>query len=273
MATGWTEVGEHVYLRRHESWDLNVGLIVGHEQCLVVDTRVSPVEGRELAQAVRTVTALPWVVANTHAHLDHVLGNSAFRPAAIWGHTRCAASLTADGATQLANLRASADEADRDALAGAEILVPDRVFDSQTTLDLGGRTVVLRYLGRGHTDGDIVVAVPHADVTFAGDLIRESGAPWFEDAFPLDWPATLSRLEQTATGSVVPGHGKVVDLAFVADQRSLLASVAQSIQAAHAAGRPIDDVVPDLPFAERTARYALTRAYRQLAETAGRPAR
>ncbi len=261
-----------MYLRRHESWDLNVGLIVGRERCLVVDTRVSPVEGRELAQAVRTVTALPWVVANTHAHLDHVLGNSAFRPAAIWGHTRCAASLTADGATHLTNLRANADEAGRDALAGAEIVVPDRLLDSQATLDLGDRTVVLRHLGRGHTDGDIVVQVPDANVTFAGDLVRESGAPWFEDAFPLDWPVTLSRLEQTATGSVVPGHGKVVDAAFVADQRNLLASVAQAIQAAFAAGRPVDDVVPDLPFAELTARHAALRAYRQLAETAGRPA-
>lgn len=49
MGSDWAEVGERVYVRRHDSWDLNVGLIVGDDGCLVVDTRASRREGRELA--------------------------------------------------------------------------------------------------------------------------------------------------------------------------------------------------------------------------------
>jgi glyoxylase-like metal-dependent hydrolase (beta-lactamase superfamily II) len=119
---------------------------------LVVDTRVSPREGHELARAVRAVTTLPWTIANTHAHLDHVLGNSAFDNARIWGHIRGAEFLREHGRDRLREL----DEAD---LADAEIVVPNKTFENMASIDLGRRVVVLRHLGRGHTAGDIVVEV------------------------------------------------------------------------------------------------------------------
>jgi hypothetical protein len=69
--------------------------------------------------------------------------------------------------------------------------------------------------------------VSDAEVTFAGDLVEEGAPPAFEDAYPLDWPATLDTLLAAARpGPVVPGHGAVVDWAFVRDQRELLARVA-----------------------------------------------
>src|SRR5215207_6301069 len=86
----WAEVGDRVYVRRHDSMDLNVTLLVGYGACLVVDTRASERQGVELAAAVRSVTPHPWVVVNTHFHFDHTFGNAAFRPATIWGHRRTA---------------------------------------------------------------------------------------------------------------------------------------------------------------------------------------
>ncbi|HEY7049270.1 MAG TPA: MBL fold metallo-hydrolase [Jatrophihabitantaceae bacterium] len=265
----WTEVADHVFTRRHESWDLNVGLVVGAVGCLVIDTRVSPHQGRELAEAVRTVTALPWTVANTHAHLDHVLGNSAFAGAAVWGHVRCAEFLRQHGDDRLRELN-DLEGAD---LADAAIVVPDRTFEHTATIDLGGRAVTLRHLGRGHTAGDIVAEVPDAEVVFTGDLIREGGPLWFEDAYPLDWPATLQALERVAHGAVVPGHGVVVDRDFVAGQRELLTDVAATARAAYEAGRPIHDAEHILPLKPRIARDALTRAYYQLAKPAEAPPR
>lgn len=257
MGSDWAEVGERVYVRRHDSWDLNVGLIVGDDGCLVVDTRASRREGRELARAVRAVTALPWTVANTHAHLDHVLGNSAFDHARIWGHVRCADFMREHGHDRLR-------EFDAAGVADTEIVVPANTFDDVASMDLGHRVVVLRHLGRGHTAGDIVVEVPDAAVVFAGDLIRKGGPLWFEDAYPLDWPSTLHALEAGAAGAVVPGHGTVVDREFVAGQRAMLTDQAAAARQAYAAGRPIDDAVNVLPLKPRIARHALARAYRQL---------
>ena len=99
----------------------------------------------------------------------------------------------------------------------------------RATLDLGDRRVDLRFLGRGHTDHDVVALVPDASVLFAGDLVEEGAPPSFGDAFPLDWPATLGQLLDLAgEGPVVPGHGEVVDRDFVAGQLGDVAFLAEA---------------------------------------------
>src|SRR6185312_1416862 len=193
-----------------------------------------------LVEAVRAVTPHPWTVVNTHAHYDHCFGNAAFRPAPIWASSGCAADLRASGERQRADLvaalRATGDP-DADLVADVPIDVPDRLVDDAAILDVGGREVVLRFLGRGHTDHDLVVEVEAAGdgtVLFAGDLVEEGAPPAFEDAFPAEWPATLGRLHALARGPVVPGHGAVVDAGFVGAQREELRAVLTALRA----GRP-----------------------------------
>jgi glyoxylase-like metal-dependent hydrolase (beta-lactamase superfamily II) len=234
----WTEIGERVFVRRNASYDLNVGLVVGGERCLVVDTRASLREGTALANAVRAMTALPWVVVNTHAHFDHFLGNAAFPRAPIWSSRRCAEVIAETGATQRDTAAGGPDD-----IRTTPIVAPMHTFVSARTLDLGGRTARLSFAGRGHTDNDIVAVVPDAAVTFMGDLVEEGAPPAFEDAYPLDWPTTLDTLIAGALdGPVVPGHGAVVDWHFVREQRDLLARVARAGRtgAWHEVGLPDD---------------------------------
>jgi glyoxylase-like metal-dependent hydrolase (beta-lactamase superfamily II) len=228
VTAGWQEVGDRVFVRRHRELDLNCGLVVGDGRCLVVDTRSHLAEGRALAEAVRAVTPHPWTVVNTHAHHDHCFGNAAFRPADIWAHRRCAADLASTGELQradvVAGLLAERDPA-AELVAIAPIDPPDHLVDDAAVLDVGGRAVTLRHLGRGHTDADLVVAVD--DVLFAGDLVEEGAPPAMEDAYPLEWPATMTALLGLVRGPVVPGHGAVVDDAFVTAQRDELARLAR----------------------------------------------
>ena len=250
MTAGWVEVGDRVLVRRHRELDLNCGLVVGDGACLVVDTRSHLGEGRALAEAVRVVTPHPWTVVNTHAHHDHCFGNAAFPGADIWAHRRCADDLAATGdlqrASVVAGLLADGDPA-AELVATAPLHLPDHLVEDATTLDVGGRPVSLRHLGRGHTAADLVVAVD--DVLFAGDLVEQGAPPAMEDAFPLEWPATVTALLELVRGPVVPGHGAVVDAAFVAAQRDELARLARWLTAPDA--RP--------PFDERTRAVARER--------------
>ncbi len=228
QAAGWREVGDGVYVRRHAALDLNCGLVVGDGACLVVDTRSHLGEGRALAEAVRSVTPHPWTVVNTHAHHDHCFGNASFRPAPIWGSRACADELAATGELQraavVASLLADGDPA-AELVATAPIDPPDQLVDDVAVLDVGGRAVTLRHLGRGHTGGDLVVAVD--DVLFAGDLVEEGAPPAMDDAYPLEWAGTLTALLAHVRGPVVPGHGAVVDAGYVAAQRDELACLAR----------------------------------------------
>ncbi|WP_369137260.1 MBL fold metallo-hydrolase [Modestobacter versicolor] len=254
MTAGWQEVGDRVFVRRHRELDLNCGLVVGDGACLVVDTRSHLGEGRALAEAVRSVTPHPWSVVNTHAHYDHCFGNAAFRPADVWAHRGCAAELAATADQQRADVVAAllaegdpAAELVAELVATTPLDLPDRLVDDAITLDVGGRPVALRHLGRGHTGADLVVAVD--DVLFAGDLVEEGSPPAMEDAFPLEWAGTLTELLALARGPVVPGHGAVVDAAFVAAQRDELVGLA----------RWLTDPAADPPFDGRTRAIARTR--------------
>jgi glyoxylase-like metal-dependent hydrolase (beta-lactamase superfamily II) len=264
----WSEVGDRVFVRRHQSMDLNVTLLVGEGACLVVDTRATRRQGRELADAVRTVTPHPWAVVNTHFHFDHSFGNAAFRPATVWGQRRCADTLAERGELMRGVMAdryrdAGQEELARD-IAASPIDPPDELVDDIATLTVGGRPVHLRYLGRGHTDNDLVVLLPDADLLLAGDLVEEGAPPQFGDGYPLDWPGTMDALLELVTGAVVPGHGAVVDRAYVQGQRDELARLAELATRGHAEGRPAVDAARDLPYFGDHAAQAVERAYAQL---------
>ena len=61
---------------------------------------------------------------------------------------------------------------------------------------------------------------------FSGDLVEFDATPYAGDAYFQDWPHTLDRVLALggADGRYVPGHGAVVDAAFVRAQRDWLTS-------------------------------------------------
>jgi len=226
-------VGPRVYVRRQRRLDLNVGLIVGDKRCLLIDTGETAAQAEAIRAAVCEVTDRPLTLVNTHGHHDHCFGNATFAGAEIWGHPGCGAMLAASAERQrAAAARAARQTGDTDlvaALGDVVVVPPNRLVRDVAHVDLGGVTAVLHHLGRGHTDHDVVVEVPGVAL-FVGDLVEQGAPPAFEDAWPLDWPATLARVADLAGQlggdlAVVPGHGAVVDGGFVADQQRALARV------------------------------------------------
>jgi glyoxylase-like metal-dependent hydrolase (beta-lactamase superfamily II) len=205
----WHEVADRVYYRRFVDFNVNVGLIVGDDSALIVDTRASERQGRELGAEIRWITHNKLIVATTHHHYDHAFGNAAFLPGEMWGHEQCAARLRSDSRTTQFALAAAMPEVAYE-FTETHITPPNKTFREGVSLELGGRKVDLTHFGRGHTDNDIVVVVPDVHVVFAGDLIEQGGPPSFEDSYPMDWPGTLGRLLDVALGPVIPGHGVAV---------------------------------------------------------------
>ena len=45
--TGWTEIGDRVFVRRYAFFDQNIGVVMAGDEIMVIDTRSSHVQGRE----------------------------------------------------------------------------------------------------------------------------------------------------------------------------------------------------------------------------------
>ena len=260
----WLEVGDRVFTWRFEFFDQQIGVILGGRDVAVIDTRSTPAQAGEIADAIRELTRDPVsLVINSHWHFDHTFGNATFRPAAIWGHARVVDRLRMLGQARreevVAKLPAIADEVRK-----VVIDPPDRTFDERATVEVGDRELRLTYLGRAHTDTDIAIEVPDADVLFVGDLLEEGATPSFGDSYPLDWPDTVERLLPLATGAVVPGHGAVGDLAFVAAQLADLRALAALARRVDAGELDLDAAIDASPYSPETSRDPLERALEQV---------
>jgi glyoxylase-like metal-dependent hydrolase (beta-lactamase superfamily II) len=265
VTSPWREIGDGVFVRHYRFFEQNIVAVVDRGQALVVDTRSTYRQARELVDDLRALGA-PTVAAvvNTHGHYDHAFGNRLFRPAAIWGHERAVVMLgPAGGQRELAirDLPQLARELDE-----VELDPPDRLFADRAVVEVGGRLVEMRHLGRGHTDNDIVLTVGGADVVVAGDLLESGAAPYFGDGYPLDWPATAAAILALTTERtvVVPGHGDLGGCGFVAQQAADIAAVVDLARRVHGGGLDLEAAVAASPFRPEQSREPIERALAQL---------
>ena len=224
----------------------NTTVIIGDRDVMVVDSGYLPSSAREdLAQIKEWTTKPVRFLVNTHWHPDHVRGNpvyaSAFPGLTILAHTvtpaleegfdvpnraRYRARVSSlcerlkrgigDDGKKLSDTEKKALAAE---LAGRQAALPEFesytpaypnvTFSESMAIDLGGRTVELRYLGKGHSAGDIVVYLPRERVLVTGDLVA-SPVPYFFAGYPYDQITTLEAIAAIDPLVIVPGHGEVM---------------------------------------------------------------
>ena len=233
-APAWLDLGggSHVLPSTADRALVNIGLVIGTGRALLVDSGTGPRHAAEILAAVRTLTPLPLTVVNTHAHWDHFFGNAFFaaegaKPAGtdakhdggtqFWAHAAAVRGMRVAGESQRAAVAGPEPEMAAGTGPCTELVLPTHlVREEPVRLDLGGVVVELFSMGRGHTDGDLMVGAP--GVLFAGDVLEEGAPPQFEDAFPAEWAAVLMQLGRMGRQYpvMVPGHGRPVDAAFAA---------------------------------------------------------
>ncbi len=217
----------------------NSAVIVNDTDVIVVDDHVSPAAAWVLVEEIKTLTDKPvTTVINTHFHFDHAHGNQIFGPSVqIIGHEFTRRMLLGDPLGmplyqsyitgmpgQIETLRKRiASEQDAAVRAKLEAQLrstennyasqkelrptpPNVTLTTQMTLHRGNREIQIRYLGRGHTGGDVVVYLPKERLVITGDLLT-SGLSNMSDSYPLEWAAALDELKKLDFDTVVPGHG------------------------------------------------------------------
>ncbi len=187
----------------------NLGVVVGRDSVAVIDAGSTRQVGESLWRAVRQVTNLPVEhLILTHMHPDHVLGATVFAEAGaeVIGRSGLARALADRQGSYLLRM---GQEVGSDLVAGTEAPSVDIEVADEQKIDLGGREITLKAWPLAHTQTDLTVHVPDADLLFAGDLLFDDHCPSL-DGSVVGWQVVLDDLIAMKVAQMVPGHGEVL---------------------------------------------------------------
>lgn len=225
--------------------DPNVGAIEGEDFVVCIEARATPAAARDWLAKLRQETIKPVKhLILTHYHAVRDLGASAFG----------AENIIASTVTR--NLIEERGQEDWDSEFGRMprlfrspeeipgLTRPTQTFDDHLTIELGGDrgTLELRFCGRGHTAGDIVVWHDKSRTLFAGDLVEAEAALYTGDAFHFDWSgATLDKVKAFRAENLVGGRGAVArgveaTDAAIEQTREFLLGMIENVGAVHKRG-------------------------------------
>jgi len=159
----------------------------------------------------------------------------------------------------------------------AEVRDPDFstiFFNEGLTIKPGGASVVLTNIGKGHTNGDVVVFIPEADVVFTSDLLYVDSVGYMGSGYMTDWLLALDFLEQIGARQVVPGFGPVTDTEQIYEFsqffRDFLTEVLRHIEKGDSLEQTLEEFdLPeyhDLEGYDQLIKLNLKRAYNDLSD-------
>jgi len=140
-------------------------------------------------------------------------------------------------------------------LARIKVAPPTLLFDNTLTIDLGGRRVEIRDMGRANSPHDVTIWVPDARVMFAGDIVV-SPLPYTIGASPMPWIDVLKEIETYPVRELVPGHGPVMPtLGYATLVRETFEMVRAQVDSLFRAGVRLDAAVAQVSIAGQRTKF------------------
>ena len=221
------EVSDNFYMIR-SGQSGNCSVLVADDGVVLIDNKFE-MDHDAIMTKLREITDKPVLyVINTHMHGDHSGGN---------------APKQALGAKVIAHENARFQMAKAPRPTG----LPNLTLEDHMRLYHGEFVLDLYWLGRGHTDGDIVVHLPEQKMIFMGDLF----ATWDPNVTLIDYPGggslrewtrTLERAQALPFDTVIPGHGGPTDRAHLESYRATLVRMQDLVREMNRARKPREDI-------------------------------
>ena len=217
---------------------------VGDDGVLLIDTEY-PQMADKVKAAVADISEQPVThVLNTHWHFDHVGGNEALARdgATIMAHHNAHKRMSAEQEIFFGTIPASPDKA-----------LPMVTFGDDLRLDMNGHAIKVTHFPYAHTDNDVYIFFPDANVLHTGDLLFNKMYPFIDTGTGgtlqgmIDAKAAMLALADDDT-VVIPGHGPVGTKADMAEARNNLIAIRDALQPMIDQGMSSEEIVAAKPL-------------------------
>src|ERR1700733_8577766 len=206
-----TRVSDHVYAIIGFP---NIGIVVGNRATLVVDTGLGPRNGAIAAREAQKLAKGPVLyLTTTHYHAEHAAGDNGFPENTILVRPIAQQKELEERGAAFVQMFSSRNAQMKELLADTKFRTPDVTFEKELTLDLGGVSARLFWLGQAHTKGDEMIDVKPDSALISGDIVQNKMVPNLpdENASMKGWVDILGKLRQSTWQYVVPDHGALGD--------------------------------------------------------------
>lgn len=177
-------------------------------------------------------------VVYTHAHADHISGGQVFQK---------------DGALVVANRRAV------EPMVGEKLptALPDRVFDTDMSITLGGETVQLHRVAPSHSNSMVIVYFPEYRALQCTDVCESKSMPYndFLDFYYDGWIETLDWVIEKHAAVIDVGHYTPAKTADIVAERAYLVDLHQQVLDLVRAGQPWDQLYRKVKFSPEVQRW------------------
>ncbi len=236
----------------------NIGFVVGDRSILVVDTGLGPRNGATVAkEAAKLGPNHTLYLTTTHFHPEHASGDSGFPPSAILVRPAVQQKELEDDQNAMVGRFSGMSAQNKELLQDVKFRKPDILFDKEITLDLGGVTARMFWMGAAHTLGDEMIFVEPDKTLIPGDIVQNKMLPNLPgpNARLNNWISILGRLRSLGALHVVPDHGSLGDGSLVGQEYSFLSDLQSRALELKRQGKSADEAGQTV-LAEFKAKYA-----------------
>jgi glyoxylase-like metal-dependent hydrolase (beta-lactamase superfamily II) len=228
----------------------NVGVFVGEEGVLLVDSQFEP-HAEDLVAAVRNLSdgEIRFLI-NTHVHPDHIGGNAPLATGGvlIFAHDNMR--------VRMLERRSRFPRGNGGFFPQAPVEArPFVTYENRITFHFNGEEVRVFLAPPAHTDGDTFVHFPESDVLHLGDVFRTTSYPIIDVYNGGTLAGTIAALDLAINlagpnTKVIPGHGvDVVGRRELVQFRDMIIDVSERVRELIAQGDTLDEVMTARPTA------------------------
>jgi len=204
----------------------NIGIVVGKDAVLVVDTGLGRKNGATVAKAVKKLAPHRRIyLTTTHFHPEHAAGVLGFPADTILIRNRTQQEEMDQHGEEMIKMFAGRKDLWKSWLEGEQLRAPDEVFDKELELNLGGGvTARLLWFGAAHTKGDELVFVDPDKTLISGDVVQNKVGPHIfgEGGTASSWISAVEQAEKLGVLHLLPDHSPIGDGSTVTEQKAFL---------------------------------------------------
>ncbi|HEY4194800.1 MAG TPA: MBL fold metallo-hydrolase [Mucilaginibacter sp.] len=231
----------------------NILVFTGPDGKLMVDAGIS-VSEMKIKAALAKISKDPIkLLMNTHWHFDHASGNE-------WVHKAGASIIAHENTKKHLSTTVRVEDWNYTFPPAPKGALPSLTFADHHETQFNGEKIALQHYSPAHTDSDLSIHFPHADILHVADTWWNGHYPFIDYVTGGNIKGMIAAAEKnlkntTKSTIIIPGHGPIGDRSQLVEYTAMLHGVADKVTKLKAGGASLKEVIASKPTKQYDAQF------------------